>query len=188
MVPTVDSLILSEIQVKYHAGDSEFCVGGCSWLWGPWMAPYSCLCVCVCVCVCVSNAASGGKVGECNSYLPARRAQAPTHSCSPYSRSHTQHLSGVCMSVYVWAPARSHTGIDPYFRACERSNLCGASFPVKAQSVKSRFCPPSTLNKVVSFLPENVDFFSVSSLTPLPGNVTRSWIIRAVDCYVWSIH
>lgn len=22
-------------KVKYHAGDSEFCVGGCSCLWGP---------------------------------------------------------------------------------------------------------------------------------------------------------
>lgn len=54
------------------------------------------------LCVSVSNAASGGKVRECNSYLPVRPKQAPTHSCSPYSQYHTQHLSAcVCLCVCV---------------------------------------------------------------------------------------
>lgn len=71
--------------------------------------------------------------GKCNSYLPACTAQTPTHSCSPHSQYHTQHLS-VCVSVrmfvYVCVPARLHTRIDLYFRACERGNLRCFSFPV----------------------------------------------------------
>lgn len=93
--------------VEHHAGDSELCVGECSWLSGPWMAPCSCP-LCVSVCLSVSNAASGGKVGECNSYLPARP------STSSYTQLFTvqsvPHTAPVCMymSVYVCAAARSH--------------------------------------------------------------------------------
>lgn len=67
----------------------------------------------LCVFLSVSNAASGGKVGKCNSYLPGHKAQTPTHSCSPYSRYHTH---STCLHVYVHVclcvPAKLLTRID----------------------------------------------------------------------------
>lgn len=94
------------------------------------LAAAPCVCLSLCLCQMLRPVV---RSRECNSYLPARPAQAPTHSCSPYSQYHTQHLSAcvclcACLSTYVCEPAGSHT--QEYFRACERSNLRGSSFPV----------------------------------------------------------
>lgn len=122
-------ILLLAQKVEYHVGDSDLCVGVCSWFWGlEWQ-----LAAAPSVCLYMSNAASGGKVGKRNSYLPARAAQTPTHSCSPHSQQHTQHLSA-CAPVSVCVPGRLHTRTDLYYRACEYGNLCCFSIPALASA------------------------------------------------------